>query len=65
MRTKGNDAIGMGLPWWVPGGGENHPDAILYLQTIDVDGERIVEDGEIVGPPALAKLAAGLAPTYG
>ena len=64
MRAKGNDAIGMGLPWWEPGGGENHPDAILYMQTIEVDGQRIVEDGEIVGPPALAELAAGLAPTY-
>ena len=64
MRAKGNDAIGMGLPWWEPGGGENHPDAILYMQTIEVDGQRIVEDGEIVEPPALAELAAGLAPTY-
>ena len=65
MRTLGNNAIGMGLPWWEPGGGENHPDAILYLHTIDVDGKRVVEDGEIVGPPSLAKLAAKLNPTIG
>jgi hypothetical protein len=65
MRTKGNDAIGMGLPWWVPGGGENHPDAVLYMQSIELDGRRIVDDGEIVGPPALAKLASDLAPSYG
>ncbi|MBM3490300.1 MAG: hypothetical protein FJX68_07595 [Alphaproteobacteria bacterium] len=64
MRAKGNDAIGMGLPWWVPGGGENHPDGVLYMQTIEVDGARVVEDGEIVGPPALARLAAALQPTY-
>ena len=44
------DAIGMGLPWWEPGGGENHPDAILYMQNIELDGQRIVEDGAIVGP---------------
>ena len=65
MRPPGNNAIGMGLPWWEPGGGENHPDAILYLQTIDIDGQRMVEDGEIVGPPPLAKLAAELNPTFG
>lgn len=62
MRTRGNDAIGMGLPWWVPGGGENHPDAILTMQTIDLDGSRIVEDGAIVGPPHLARLAEDLVP---
>ena len=65
MRAMGNDAIGMGLPWWQPGGGENHPDGILRMQTIDLDGERIVEDGLIVGPPELAALAAELAPLDG
>lgn len=64
MRAQGNDAIGMGLPWWAPGGGENHPDAILYMQTIDVDGKRVVEEGNIVGPRSLAKLAAKLQPFY-
>ena len=65
MRAMGNDAIGMGLPWWVPGGGENHPDGILRMQTIDLDGQRIVEDGVIVGPPELAALAAELTPLHG
>ena len=65
MRSIGNDAIGMGLPWWEPGGGENHPDGVLYMQTIEVDGELIVEYGSIVGPPALAKLAAELVPIVG
>jgi hypothetical protein len=65
MRAVGNDAIGMGLPWWVEGGGENHPDGILFMQTIDLDGQRIVEDGIIVGPKKLAKLAADLEPIYG
>jgi len=60
----GNDAIGMGLPWWEPGGGENHPDGVLFMQTIDLDGQRIVEDGIIVGPKKLAKLATNLTPIY-
>ncbi len=64
MRSVGNDAIGMGLPWWEPGGGENHPDGVLFMQTIDLDGQRIVEDGMIVGPKNLAKLAADLTPIY-
>lgn len=65
MRSMGNDAIGMGLPWWVPGGGENHPDAVLYMQTIELDGRRIVENGAIVGPPELAARAAKLTPLLG
>ena len=64
MRSVGNDAIGMGLPWWEPGGGENHPDGVLFMQTIDLDGQRIVEDGIIVGPKKLAKLATNLTPIY-
>lgn len=65
MRAKGNDAIGMGLPWWEPGGGENHPDAILYMQNIELDGQRIVEDGAIIGPTELAKVADDLEPLFG
>jgi hypothetical protein len=65
MRARGNNAIGMGLPWWEPGGGENHPDAILYMQSIELDGQQIVEDGAIVGPPALAKVADELEPFFG
>jgi 2,5-dihydroxypyridine 5,6-dioxygenase len=64
MRVIGNDAVGMGLPWWVPGGGENHPDAILFQQSIWIDGKKIVEDGAIVGPSSLAKLAEELQPLY-
>tara|TARA_B110000014_G_scaffold221802_1_gene178615 strand:+ start:1170 stop:2198 length:1029 start_codon:yes stop_codon:yes gene_type:complete len=65
MRTQGNNAIGMGMPWWDPGGGENHPDAILYMHTVDIDGVRVVEDGEIVGPESLVALAADLEPLVG
>lgn len=62
MRAIGNNAIGLGIPFWLPGGGENHPDTIMTLQSIWVAGEKIVEDGIIVGPPALAKLAEKLVP---
>lgn len=65
MRSMGTDSIGLGLPWWVPGGGENHPDAMLFMQTIELDGQRVVEDGAIVGPPDLAELAGKLEPIYG
>ena len=65
MRAVGNNAIGLGLPFWVPGGGENHPDAVLTMQSIAVDGERIVEDGAIVSPSELARLAEQLTPLYG
>lgn len=44
-RVIGNNAVGMGLPWWMPGGGENHPDAVLTKQSIWIDGEQVVRDG--------------------
>lgn len=62
MRVAGNDAVGLGIPFWLPGGGENHPDAIVAQQSLWVDGIRIVEDGVIVDPPHLADLAARLTP---
>ena len=62
MRTTGNNAVGLGIPFWLPGGGENHPDAILTQQSIWIDGTPIVEDGILVGPPHLAKLAEKLVP---
>lgn len=62
MRVTGNDAVGLGIPFWLPGGGENHPDAILAQQSIEIDGQRIVEGGVIVGPPHLAALAERLTP---
>jgi hypothetical protein len=64
MRAVGNNSVGLGLPWWVPGGGENHPDALVSMHSIWVDGEQIVRDGAIVSPPDLAQSAAALQPTY-
>ncbi len=60
MRTIGSNAVGLGIPWWLPGGGENHPDTIVTQHSVFIDGKSIVVDGEIVGPPDLAKCAARL-----
>ncbi|MEJ0071451.1 MAG: hypothetical protein WDO24_24950 [Pseudomonadota bacterium] len=61
MRVIGSDAVGLGLPWWQPGGGENHPDAVLSMQSLWLAGTQIVADGTIVAPRALAEQAGGLA----
>ena len=52
----GNNAVGLGIPWWEPGGGENHPDAVVSMQSMWIDGEQIVHDGRIVGPARLVTL---------
>ena len=65
MRARGNNAVGLGVPFWLPGGGENHPDAILSQQSLWIDGRPIVQDGVIVEPPALAKAAEQLVPRTG
>lgn len=49
MRALGNNAVGFGLPWWEPGGGENHPDGVIFGQSIWIEGEPIVQNGRIVG----------------
>ncbi len=61
MRAIGNDAVGLGIPFWLPGGGENHPDVILAEQSLWIDGQKVAEDGVLVSPPYLAKLAERLA----
>jgi hypothetical protein len=62
MRTIGSNAVGLGIPWWLPGGGENHPDTVLTEQSVWIDNEQIIRDGAIIAPPALAERAAKLAP---
>ncbi len=65
IRALGTNAIGMGLPWWEPGGGENHPDGVVLDQSLWIDGERIVDSGMIVGPVALMPLYDRVQPVYG
>jgi leucyl aminopeptidase (aminopeptidase T) len=61
-RVMGSNAVGMGLPWWIPGGGENHPDGVMSEQSVWVDGQRIVEDGVVVWPPEASELCRQLVP---
>lgn len=61
-RVMGANAVGMGLPWWVPGGGENHPDGVISDQSIWIDGREVVRDGTIVGPAEIAAIAHLLRP---
>ncbi|MDX3906378.1 MAG: hypothetical protein QHC78_11885 [Pigmentiphaga sp.] len=63
-RTLGSNAIGLGIPWWLPGGGENHPDVVLTGHSVWIDGVPIIQDGLIVGPPELVDAVGPLAPTY-
>jgi hypothetical protein len=56
--------IALGIPFWAPEGGENHPDAVVTKQSVWLDGEQIVADGNIVGPPDLRAMADELLPAY-
>lgn len=60
----GYNAIGLGLPFWVPGGGENHPDCVISMQSFWIGGEPILQDGAIVAPAHLAAMAEDLQPIY-
>lgn len=62
MRTIGSNAVGLGIPWWEPGGGENHPDTVLTEQSLWIDNVQIIRDGTIIAPAPLAERAAKLAP---
>ena len=65
QRVVGYNAIGLGLPFWVPGGGENHPDCVISMQSLWIDGRQILRDGVIVAPDNLVAMAAELLPVYG
>ncbi|VTU37636.1 hypothetical protein H4CHR_04221 [Variovorax sp. PBS-H4] len=59
IRAVGRNAIGLGLPWWVPGGGENHPDGIVTRQSLWLAGQPVLADGRpVAGHPLAALLAA-------
>lgn len=61
MRVIGNDAVGFGIPWWVPGGGETHPDGVVFGHSVWIEGRQIVDNGQIVWPETLMQKAAKLA----
>lgn len=62
IRVPGTNAIGMGLPWWEPGGGENHPDGVALDQSLWIDDVQLVERGHFVGPAPLRSLYSALLP---
>jgi 2,5-dihydroxypyridine 5,6-dioxygenase len=62
MRASGNNAIGFGVPFWLPGGGENHPDGVVRSQSIWIEGNQIVDNGEFVSPGNLKEHAKRLSP---
>ena len=64
QRVAGYNAIGLGLPFWVPGGGENHPDCVISMQSLWIEGEPILRDGAIVAPARLAAMAEDLHPIH-
>jgi 2,5-dihydroxypyridine 5,6-dioxygenase len=64
IRALGTNAIGMGLPWWEAGGGENHPDGVVMDQSVWIDDELIVEQGQIVGPEALMPQYRRVRPSF-
>lgn len=65
QRVVGCNAVGLGLPQWVDGGGENHPDCIMRDQSFWIDDEQIIDHGTVVSPPDLAEVAQALQPVYG
>lgn len=62
IRVTGANAIGFGLPWWVPGGGENHPDAVVTNQSLWIGDDMLAEQGRLIGPAHLLELQRGMAP---
>lgn len=65
QRVVGYNAIGLGVPFWEPGGGENHPDTVIGMQSLWIDGEQILDNGQFVGNAQMVEMAAKLLPVYG
>jgi len=64
IRTAGSNAVGLGIPWWEPGGGENHPDVVMAEHSVWIGNEQIISEGVIISPSSLAAKAAALAPVW-
>ena len=65
QRVIGCNAVGLGLPQWVEGGGENHPDCVMREQSFWIDGEKIINEGKIVNPGSLVDAVSELKLVYG
>lgn len=65
QRVLGCNAVGLGLPQWVDGGGENHPDCVMKAQSFWIGSQQIIDDGAIVAPARLVAAARELQPVYG
>ena len=63
--VAGYNAIGLGLPFWLPGGGENHPDCVISMQSMWIEGQQMIQDGMIVAPAHLVAMPQELRPIYG
>jgi 2,5-dihydroxypyridine 5,6-dioxygenase len=64
QRVVGCNAVGLGLPQWVDGGGENHPDCVMREQSFWIEDDQIIDRGVIVAPADLARAAQDLQPVY-
>jgi 2,5-dihydroxypyridine 5,6-dioxygenase len=62
IRSTGANAIGLGVPWWEPGGGENHPDGVVASQSLWIENQQVVRDGRVIAPAALASAIESLSP---
>lgn len=64
IRLPGSNAIGLGLPWWEPGGGENHPDGVIFDQSLWIDGVAVQEHGRLTGPAELVAAYQAVQPSF-
>jgi hypothetical protein len=64
IRAIGCNAVGFGVPWWEPGGGENHPDAVMTAQSLWIEDAEVVRDGVVIAPEPLAAIGQRLQPLY-
>ncbi|NIB42515.1 hypothetical protein HBA55_23105 [Pseudomaricurvus alkylphenolicus] len=64
QRVIGCNAVGLGLPQWVEGGGENHPDCVMKNQSLWIGDQQIISNGNFVGPDNLVAAASELEVVY-
>lgn len=62
IRTLGSNAIGLGTPWWLPGGGENHPDGVVLNQSLFINDVPIIESGRVLESCPFYEIYAELFP---